>query len=49
MDQVTKILVTIVIENNKNQTVKKITQGIEKQFSQSQFNNVKLVSVKEFK
>ena len=49
MDQVTKILITVVIEKNQNQTVKKITQGIEKQFSQSQFNNVKLVSVEESK
>lgn len=48
MDQVTKILVTVVIEKNQNQTVKKVIQGIEKLMSSSQYK-VNLVSVKETK
>ena len=49
MDQVTKILVTVVVEKNQNQTVKKITQGIQKLMSSSQYKDVNLVSVKESK
>ena len=49
MDQVTKILVTVVVEKNQNQTVKKVIQGIEKLMSSSQYKDVNLVSVKESK
>ena len=49
MEEISKILVTVVIEN-KNQTVKKVIQGIEKLMSSSQYkNDVNLVSVKETK
>ena len=48
MEEISKILVTVVIENNKNQTVKRIIQVIEKQL-QSQFKNLKPVSVEEIK
>ena len=49
MDQVTKILVTVVVEKNQNQTVKKVIQGIQKLMSSSQYKDVNLVSVKESK
>ena len=48
MEEISKIMVTVVIENNKNQTVKKVIQGIEKLMSSSQYK-VNLVSVKETK
>ena len=48
MEEISKILVTVVIEN-KNQTVKKVIQGIEKLMSSSQNKDVNLVSVKETK
>ena len=48
MEEISKILVTVVVE--KNQTVKKVIQGIEKLMSSSQYkNDVNLVSVKETK
>jgi len=46
MEEISKILVTVVVE--KNQTVKKVIQGIEKLMSSSQYK-VNLVSVKETK
>ena len=46
MEEINKILVTVVVE--KNQTVKKVIQGIEKLMSSSQYK-VNLVSVKETK
>ena len=49
MEEISKIMVTVVIENNKNQTVKKVIQGIEKLMSSSQYKEVNLVSVKETK
>ena len=48
MEEISKILVTVVIEN-KNQTVKKVIQGIEKLINSSQYKDVNLVSVKETK
>ena len=48
MEEISKILVTVVVE--KNQTVKKVIQGIEKLMSSSQYKkDVNLVSVKETK
>ena len=47
MEGISKIMVTVFVE--KNQTVKKVIQGIEKLMSSSQYKDVNLVSVKETK
>ena len=50
MEEISKIMVTVFVEKNQNQTVKKVIQGIEKLMSSSQYkNDVNLVSVKETK
>ena len=49
MEEIRKIMVTVFVEKNQNQTVKKVIQGIEKLMSSSQYKDVNLVSVKETK
>ena len=49
MEEISKIMVTVFVEKNQNQTVKKVIQGIEKLMSSSQYKDVNLVSVKETK
>ena len=49
MEGISKIMVTVFVEKNQNQTVKKVIQGIEKLMSSSQYKDVNLVSVKETK
>ena len=49
MEEISKIMVTVFVEKNQNQTVKKVIQGIEKLMSSSQYKDVSLVSVKETK
>ena len=49
MEGISKIMVTVFVEKNQNQMVKKVIQGIEKLMSSSQYKDVNLVSVKETK